>query len=218
MAAQLRYNLALLGPDRKRWWWPFALTASEERSAREVVHATLAIYDAAQSVAGGATIVDVSKWAEKAAVLRRYAPEVSFIFLFRGGVAATLSKAHRGELSVPAALTSWLIVNVKNLTHRQRTPKERRVTISYEALCDETDASLEALFGSLSLRPSAERRPRSDSSNDHGLEGSPTRHQRRDGLVVTHTQRSGIGFLGRTLLTLAVAPVDAVAQRVGRGR
>jgi hypothetical protein len=133
------------------------------------------IVETVSKVVGTPVIIDSSKRAEQLKLLYlRKSNHFKTIFLIRDGRGVTYSRMQRADISARDAALRWVQYNIKSMLLQVSIPKEKKITVRYEDLCQNPDRELGRICDFVGL-PFDERMLTLVKSDKHNISGSPHR-------------------------------------------
>ncbi|HEU0076850.1 MAG TPA: sulfotransferase [Longimicrobiaceae bacterium] len=145
------------------------------KGARARAEGCWRVADRAAAEAGAGWVVDSSKTPEQLRMLSLARPDaLRVIFLVRDGRGVALSKAQRRGMPFWRGVVSWTASNLRLLMALRSVPASRRLTVRYEALCEDPEREMRRIaeFAGLPYDPALTRL---DRSGRHNIGGSPHR-------------------------------------------
>jgi hypothetical protein len=164
------------------------------------------VYNAVAKVSGKTHVVDSSKWPYRFHGLFSHQPEkVKVILLYRDPAAVVYSKYRRHYASISSGAAQWRQNSMLMKLFSREIPKESKMTIRYEDICKETEATMRRLCDFLEIRydPALSRLKK---KNLHHIGGSPSKFK---------TEQTRIRYDDRYKRELTREQLQTIARIVG---
>lgn len=110
------------------------------------------VYNAVARVSGKTHVVDSSKWPYRFHGLFRHQPDkVKVVLLYREPAAVVYSKYRRNYASIASGAAQWRQNTVQMKLFSRQIPRQNKITIRYEDICKETEATMRRLCDFLEI-------------------------------------------------------------------